>query len=610
MCGVIGYVGTKPCAGLIFEGLQRLEYRGYDSAGISMISNGEIALVKSEGKLSALQPHLGKLPADGTTGMGHTRWATHGAPTTTNAHPHTLGDLALIHNGIIENYQELKEELQAKGAVFKSETDTEVALQLLHFQLKQTPEMKEALLKVAARLRGAYALGVMSARDPGSLYLVKMGSPVVVGIGEGENYFASDALALLPLTKVALFLNDGEMAHLTSNAVKVWDFAGKALQRQGAQLNWTAASAEKQGYRHYMLKEIHEQPAVIANTISRLADMKAQSFKLSEFELDGIDLKAVKSIVLVACGTAHYASLLGRYILEDVAGIPVNAELASEFRYRNPYLDKSTLVIAITQSGETADTLACVKHAREKGCQVYSICNVRFSSIPRSSMGTLYMEAGPEIGVASTKAFTSMVLCQYLLALVMAERRGTLSVKTRDAAFAAMRNLPALVDRAVNSAGIVEDVANRYYEVKNMLFLGRGHSFAVAYEGALKLKEISYIHAEGYAGGELKHGPIALVDRHMPILALAPRDKHYEKMISNVEEVRAREGQIIGVGDNDDKRFRELSQDYIPCPQSSDGALQAILSMIPLQFLAYYIAVKRGTDVDQPRNLAKSVTVE
>ena len=610
MCGVIGYVGLKPCVSLIFEGLQRLEYRGYDSAGISVVSEGEIVLVKSEGKLTALQPHLSKLPATATIGMGHTRWATHGAPNTVNAHPHILGDLALIHNGIIENYQELKEELIAKGAEFKSETDTEVALQLLHYQLKQTPDMNEALLKVTARLRGAYALGVMSAKDPGSLYLVKMGSPVVVGIGEGENYFASDALALLPLTKTALFLNDGELAKITATEVKVWDFNGKALQRHGSLLNWTAASAEKQGFRHYMLKEIHEQPAVISNTIARLVDLKGQSFNLKEFELDGIDLKSVKSIVLVACGTAHYASLLGRYILEEVAGIPVNAELASEFRYRNPYLDKSTLVIGVTQSGETADTLACVKHAREKGCQVYSICNVRFSSIPRSSMGTLYMEAGPEIGVASTKAFTSMVLCQYILALVIAERRGFLSVKTRDAAFSAMRNLPAQVDRAVNSAGLVEDVANRYYESKNMLFLGRGHSFPVAYEGALKLKEVSYIHAEGYAGGELKHGPIALVDRHMPIVAIAPKDKHYEKMISNVEEVRAREGIIIGIGDNDDKRFRDMSHDYIPCPQSTDGALQAILSMIPLQFLAYYVAVKRGTDVDQPRNLAKSVTVE
>jgi glucosamine--fructose-6-phosphate aminotransferase (isomerizing) len=610
MCGVMGYIGTKHCVGLIYDGLKRLEYRGYDSAGIAVLSGGEIGLVKSEGKLSQLEPLLPKLPSQAVVGMGHTRWATHGAPTTVNAHPHTHEDISIIHNGIIENYRELKEELMASGVVFRSETDTEVVLHLLHAERKHAKDMIGTIQRVVQRLRGAYALGIMSAREPTALYMVKMGSPMVIGIGEGENYFASDALALLPLTKTALFLNDGEFAQIAKDQVKVWDFTGKALQRPPTVLNWTAASAEKQGYRHFMLKEIHEQPAVLANTLNRLVDSKTQTINLKELELDKIDLDRVRHVTFVACGTAHYSAMLGRYFMETMAGLPVGVELASEFRYRLPFVDKHSMVIAVSQSGETADTLACIKYAKEKGAQVYSVCNVRFSSIPRSCDGTLYMEAGPEVGVASTKAFTSMILCQFILAMAVGQRRGQLKPKDSEPKFNALRQLPTLADRAVNSAGLVEELATRYYEAKNMLYIGRGPSFPVAFEGALKLKEISYIHAEGYAGGELKHGPIALVDRHMPIVSIAPRDEHYEKMISNVEEVRAREGVIIGVGAMEDDRFRSLCKDYMPCPQIADSGLQSILSTIPLQLFAYYVAVKRGTDVDQPRNLAKSVTVE
>jgi len=610
MCGVMGYIGRKYCVDLIYEGLQRLEYRGYDSAGISVISGTEIALVKAEGKLSQLKPLLGKLPTQATIGMGHTRWATHGAPTTVNAHPHTHDDLSIIHNGIIENYRELKDALIRDGVKFRSETDTEVVLHLLLAERRRTKDMVRTIQNVVQRLRGAYALGIMIAGEPDALYMVKQGSPMVIGVGEDENYFASDALALLPLTKNALFLNDGEFAKIERNRISIWDFAGKEIKRSPAYLNWTAASAEKQGYRHYMLKEIHEQPAVLANTIARLIDVKSSTINVKELELDAIDLGRVRHITLIACGTAFYSANLGRYFLEAMAGLPVSVELASEYRYRAPWVDSSSMVIAVSQSGETADTLACIKYAKERGATVYSVCNVRFSSIPRTCHGTLYMEAGPEVGVASTKAFTSMILCQYVLAIAIGMKRGALKSDDVEKKIEALRALPSLADRAVNSAGLIEELATRQYEAKNMLYIGRGPSFPVALEGALKLKEISYIHAEGYAGGELKHGPIALVDRHMPIVSILPKDEHYEKMISNVEEVRAREGVIIGVGDIDDDRFRQLCKEYLPCPQSADSGLQAILSTIPLQFLAYYVAVKRGTDVDQPRNLAKSVTVE
>lgn len=610
MCGVVGFVGKRACVRTIFEGLQRLEYRGYDSAGIATLEKGHIHIAKSEGKLARLEPYLNQLPDTSTIGMGHTRWATHGAPTTLNAHPHVTKDLALIHNGIIENYRELKEELIAQGAKFKSETDSEVVLHLLERELALGTKMKDALLKIVNRLHGAYGLGIMWAGDPNSLYLVKQGSPVVIGAGDGENYFASDALALLPLTQKVIFLNDGEIAHITKDAIEVWDFHGNPLKRPPAVLNWSASAADKAGYRHYMLKEINEQPAVIANTIARLVDFSTNSINTKEMGIDELDLSRIKSIIYVACGTAYYSTLIAKYSVEQMLGVPVSIELASEFRYREPWIDRETLVIAVTQSGETADTLACIKHATAHGCQTFSVCNVRFSSIPRASTATLYMEAGPEVGVASTKAFTSMVLCHYLFGLALGVKKGRIHGKALEAAIENLKILPSAVDRSVNVAGVVEEIATRYYESKNCIFMGRGPSFMVALEGALKLKEISYIHAEGYAGGELKHGPIALVDRHMPIVAVAAQDNHYEKMISNVEEVKAREGAIIGIGEINDKKFRELCQDYIPCPQIKDASLQTILSVIPLQFLSYYIAVKRGTDVDQPRNLAKSVTVE
>jgi len=610
MCGVIGYVGSKSCARLIFDGLKRLEYRGYDSAGIAVLDHGKIELVKAEGKLVHLEPRLEELPLKATMGMGHTRWATHGAPTARNAHPHLHGDLVIIHNGIIENYRELKEQLMKSGVEFKSDTDTEVVLHQLHAELERTKDLKAAIMETVKHLRGAYALGIMYAREPGQMYVVKQGSPVVLGAGDGENFFGSDALALLPHTNRAVFLMDGEFARLKANSIEVWDFAGKPVRRDPAVLTWSASSADKQGYKHYMLKEIHEQPAVMSSILSRLVDLKENTFVAKETGMDALDLGRIRNVAIVACGTAHYAGQIGRYMIEEFTRLPANVELASEFRYRNPCIDASTLVIAVSQSGETADTLACVKHAVERGCQVMSICNVRFSSIPRASHAVLYMEAGPEVGVASTKAFTAMVLSFYVLSLAIGEKLKTVAAGRLEKSFDSMRHLPALVDRAVNASGVIEEIAHKLYEAQNMLFIGRGPSFPVATEGALKLKEISYIHAEGYAGGELKHGPIALVDRHMPVVSIAPRDKQYEKMISNIEEVRARQGRIIGVGDIEDERFRSICEHYIPCPQIDDDHLQSILSVIPLQLLAYYVADMRGTDVDQPRNLAKSVTVE
>ena len=610
MCGIMGYVGKKPCVDLIYDGLKKLEYRGYDSAGIAVLSNGHVELVKSEGKLVNLAARLKELPTNVYTGMGHTRWATHGPPTRDNAHPHALPHVAIIHNGIIENYMELKAHLQSKGVRFASQTDTEVVLHILDEKLKEHADPKKAILSMLGHLKGAYALTIMIAREPHSLYVVKQGSPGVIGLGKDENYFASDALALLAHTNRMMFLNDGEMAHMTPEGVKVFDFEGRPVERAAAQLDWSPASIEKAGYRHFMLKEIHEQPIVIANTISRFVNKHSRTIDSDALGLSSIDLKKVDHVIIVACGSAYHAGVTARYAMEIYMGVPVAVELASEFRYRHPFLRPSTLIVAVSQSGETIDTLEGVKHAASKGCQVFTVCNVRFSAIPRASTSTLLMEAGPEIGVASTKAFTSQILCLYMVALAAGKLRGTIDQQVYDDAIDSLNLLPPLVEKAVSASSRIEELAAKYYESTSCLFIGRGPSSAIALEGALKLKEISYIHAEGYAGGELKHGPIALIDKHLPVVAVAPQDSYHAKMLSNIEEIRAREGLIIGVGAEGDKSLQSLSADYMPCPQSDDETLQAILSTVPLQLFAYHVAVKRGTDVDQPRNLAKSVTVE
>lgn len=610
MCGIMGYVGRRPCVDLIFDGLRKLEYRGYDSAGIAVVAQGAIQVIKSEGKLINLASRLAELPHESFTGMGHTRWATHGPPTRENAHPHSLQHLGIIHNGIIENYVELKKYLQSKGTSFASQTDSEVVLHLLDEEIAANKDIKQAILKMLRHLKGAYALAIMVASEPDALYVVKQGSPGVIGLGQNENYFASDALALLAHTNRMLFLNDGEMAKLTPGGVQLFDFEGRVIHRTASVIDWSPASIEKGGYRHFMLKEINEQPVMVANTISRLVDKRAHSISLETLGIHGIDFKAINSVTIVACGSAYHTGLQAKYFMEQALGLPVNVELASEFRYRNPFLNKKTLVLAVSQSGETIDTLEGIKHASRSGCPTLTVCNVRFSAIPRASTATLYMEAGPEIGVASTKAFTSQILCLFLISLAAGQERGTIDKGVLDAALSSLNVLPPLIEKAVSLSTQIEELATKYYEYPSCLFIGRGPSSAIALEGALKLKEISYIHAEGYAGGELKHGPIALIDKHMPVVAIAPQDSYHSKMLSNIEEIRAREGLIIGVGAAEDKALQSLCADFIACPQSDNEFLQTIISTIPLQLLSYHTAVKRGTDVDQPRNLAKSVTVE
>ena len=610
MCGIMGYIGKRSCVDIVYNGLKRLEYRGYDSAGIAVLHEGSIGLIKSKGKLKELEPQLPMLPKESVVGIGHTRWATHGKPLTKNAHPHVVDQLGIVHNGIIENFSSLKAGLEAAGAKFETDTDTEVILHLLAEELRQAGEVKGAIISLIGKLRGAFSLGIIVPDEPDALYLVKQGSPLVVGLGEGENFFASDAAAVVEHTKNAVFLEDGELARLTATAVSLWNFDGDAVERAPQELEWSANSVEKQGYAHYMLKETHEQPTVIRQTISRLVDLETGEFHLGEFGLDQIDLSAVRRIDIIACGTAYYSGMVGRYAFEKLSQLPVNVELASEFRYRHPYLDPGSLVIAVSQSGETMDTLESIKYAKSKGCQTYSICNVPYSSITRECAATLYMDAGPEIGVASTKAFTSMVVCQYLLALVLGEqRRNEIDAAKKDT-IKTLRALPSLIETALAQESKISEIATHYYESHNFIYIGRGEQYPIAMEGALKLKEISYIHAEGYAAGELKHGPIALIDPNMPVLAIAVRDFYYEKTISNIEQVKARNGRVIGLGEEGDAKLNELCDHVLTVPQVKVPGLQAVLNSIPLQLFSYYMALRRGTDVDQPRNLAKSVTVE
>lgn len=609
MCGVAGYLGPRNAVNIVFEGLQKLEYRGYDSAGIAChTSDGGIALQKSKGKLAVLRSRLSELPENAKVAIGHTRWATHGPATTENAHPHKAGGVALIHNGIIENFRELKEDLVAKGVQFKSETDTEVILHLYRELLGKVSDSREALILLSKKLHGAFSLGIIDESDPSKVHIMKQGSPMVIGVGDGEMFFASDALALSQYTNKIVFLNDGEMGELTVGGYVLFDEEGNEYSRDAQVLATDQYEVGKGGYKHFMLKEIFEQPAVLSKTVSRLIDFESSSFHFDALGLSGIDLSKVKNIHIIGCGTAYLAGAIGRYVMESVANIPCQVELASEFRYREPCLSEGTLVIPITQSGETADTLASVVHAKESGCQALAICNVAYSSIPRASDSTLYMEAGAEIGVASTKAFTSQVLCLVTLAYAVAEKNG---VKTDKEEFLnELKRLPNLCEKMVSASSSIEEISRSYYESTSCLFIGRHLNSSIAYEGALKLKEISYIHAEGYPGGELKHGPIALIDRHMPVVAIAPKDRHYEKMISNIEEVRAREGRILGLGVEGDEKFESLCEHFIGVPHTGSEPLQAIVNVIALQLFSYHVAVLRGTDVDQPRNLAKSVTVE
>ena len=613
MCGIVGYVGEKSAVGIIVDGLKRLEYRGYDSAGVAVIGpGGELEVRRAAGRIKMLEGVLRERPLTGRIGIGHTRWATHGRPSDENAHPHTdcSGTLVVVHNGIMENYLEVKERLLAEGHTFRSETDTEVLAHLVEHHLKSAGRLDRAVKLALGEYRGNYAVGVVSTAAPDRLVAAKHGAgSVVVGLGRGEMFVASDIPAILGHTRDVVILEDGEVVVITAEGVDLSTLDDQPVQRDPVRILWDPIMAEKGGYRHFMLKEMYEQPRAITDTFRGRVAPETGNILLPDVTLDPSTVKAIQRVVFVACGTASYASLLGRSMIERLAGLPAEVDLASEFRYRDALVGPETLVVAVSQSGETADTLGAVKAARLKGAPILAITNVVGSALCREATATLYMHAGPEIGVASTKAFSTMVVAAYLLGLWLGRLRGVLAAEDVRKRVQDLAEIPRLVEKTLELDGQIATIARELAGARNFLYLGRGLQFPIALEGALKLKEISYIHAEGYAGGEMKHGPIALIDDGFPVVALAPRDASYERMLGNIEEVRAREGQVIAVVQTGDKLVASKAQHVIEVPPAAD-LLAPLITVIPLQLLAYHIAVRRGCDVDQPRNLAKSVTVE
>ena len=611
MCGIVGYVGHREALSILIEGLKRLEYRGYDSAGVAVHGEGgALQVVKAAGKLRQLEARLKDHPVKGRCGMGHTRWATHGEPNDTNAHPHTdeAKQVAVVHNGIIENYATLKSALIAEGHVFATETDTEVLAHLIEKYLKRGLKLERAVGAALHDVEGTYGLVVMCASEPGVLVGARNGSPLVVGIADGEYYLASDVAAVIEHTRQVIYLDDGEMAVLTPDGFHTATIAHERVEKEVHDVDWDLSQIEKGGYDHFMLKEIMEQPDAVRNATRGRLLVDEGLAKLGGLNLTPEQLRDVKRIIILGCGTSWHAGLIGEYMIEEFARIPVEVEYASEFRYRNPILDEGTLVLVISQSGETIDTLAAMREARRRGAKVLGIVNVVGSTIARESDGGVYIHAGPEIGVASTKAFTSQVTVLALLTLVLGRLRGL----SRDYGIEIARELAVLPDKiqkALEGREVVRQIAERYTKHENFIYLGRGFHFPVALEGALKLKEISYIHAEGYPAAEMKHGPIALIDENMPVVFICTRDSAYEKIVSNMMEVRARKGRIIAIASEGDTEIQSRADHVIHVP-ATIPMLQPILSVIPLQLLAYDIAVARGCDVDQPRNLAKSVTVE
>jgi glucosamine--fructose-6-phosphate aminotransferase (isomerizing) len=614
MCGIIGYIGAKQVVPVIIDGLRRLEYRGYDSAGVAVVRDGVVEVRRSAGKLSRLEDALRAQPLDGDYGIGHTRWATHGRPTEENAHPHrdTSGRIVVVHNGIIENYLEIKRELLAKGVVFKSETDTEVVAHLLR-DLMQDDGLEGAVRRALLVLRGLFALVIMSADDPEKIIAVRNGPPIVVGLGEGEFFVASDVPAILAHTRDVVFLGDEEMAVITRHGVSFTDYAGGAISKATQRVLWDPVMAEKVGYKHFMLKEIFEQPWAIRETVLGRVSEESGTVFLNEMNLSPEALRAVDRVIVLACGTSWHAGLVAKFIIEQVVRVPVEVDYGSEYRYREPIVDAHTLAVVITQSGETADTLAALREAKKHGASSVAICNVVGSMATRECDGTVYTHAGPEIGVASTKAFTSQLVALHLLALYLAQVRGTLTPDEIRPHISALNQLPLLIEEALKCEGQIEEIAKRFYQCSDFLYLGRGAQYPIALEGALKLKEISYIHAEGYPAGEMKHGPIALIDEQLPVVAIAMQDLLFEKMMGNVQEAKARGGHIIALTTKGDDRLDEildpLHDSRIPLPPCPP-LVAPVVAVIPLQLLSYHIAVRRGCDVDQPRNLAKSVTVE
>ena len=611
MCGIVGYIGFRDAYPIIIKGLHRLEYRGYDSAGISLFDK-ELKVYKKAGKVSDLENFVKDIDLGGKVGMGHTRWATHGAPSDRNSHPHSSGDrkLTIIHNGIIENYGILKETLIGKGHIFKSDTDTEVLIHLIeHIRNETGFDLREAVRIALTRVIGAYAIVIMSADEPDLLIAARKGSPMVIGVGKGEYFIASDATPIVEYTKNVIYLNDNEVAYIRREDLLIKNIDNTVQTPYIQELDLKLEMLEKGGYDHFMLKEIYEQPRSIRDC------MRGRIYpQLGKVQLGGIKeytekLKNIDRIIIVACGTSWHAGLVGEYLIEEYARVPVEVEYASEFRYRNPIITEKDLVIAISQSGETADTMAAIELAKEKGATIFGICNVVGASIPRTTHAGVYTHAGPEIGVASTKAFTAQVTVLTLMAFYIAQQRGTMTTGKLVEHLTELNSIPELVEQALKSNDHIKEIAAKFKDSTNCLFLGRGSSFPVALEGALKLKEISYIHAEGYPAAEMKHGPIALIDDDMPVVFIATKDSSYEKVISNIHEVKARKGHVIAIVTEGDTQVKAMADFVIEIPQT-DPAFVPLLATIPLQLLAYHIAVMRGCNVDQPRNLAKSVTVE
>ena len=612
MCGIVGYIGDKDAVGLIVDGLKRLEYRGYDSAGIAVLGASGLEVRRAAGRIKVLEGLLRERPLKGRIGIGHTRWATHGRPTDDNAHPHTdgSGTLVVVHNGIIENYLPIKERLAAEGHVFTSETDTEVIAHLVERHLQDTPRLDEAVRRALRELSGSYAIVVLSKQMPDRLVAAKHGAgSVVVGLGQGETLLASDIPALLAHTRDVVILEDGDVAVITRHGVEITDLAGAPVSRTPTRILWEPILAEKGGYRHFMLKEIYEQPRAVADTLRGRVSPEGGTVVLPDIGLDPEIVERLRRVVLVACGTSYHAALVGRFLIERLAGISAEVDLGSEYRYRDAVLGPETLVVALSQSGETADTLGAVKAARDKGAPIVGITNVVGSALARESTGLLYTHAGPEIGVASSKTFTATLTACYLLALWLGRRRGAIPAEDGRKHIQGLLELPRLLERVLESEPAIAELARDLAGYKNFLFLGRGVHYPIALEGALKLKELSYLHAEGYPAGEMKHGPIALIDDGMPVVALTPRDGSYDRMMGTIEEVRARDGRVIALAHEGDREIGARASRVLTVPVSAEF-LSPIIMAVPLQLLAYHLAVRLGRDVDQPRNLAKSVTVE
>ena len=613
MCGIVGYIGYQDGTPIIINGLKKLEYRGYDSAGIAVLQNNKIEIRRDAGKLNKLTAMVEQQPLSGRLAIGHTRWATHGMPTAQNAHPHigSTGEVVVVHNGIVENFQELKEELLAEGIHFNSETDTEVIVHLIELYFASGLDFEQSTNKALKRLKGAHGIVTFTTREPDKMIAARIGNAggVVIGLGEGENFIASDIPAILEHTRKMIFLESEQIVVVKEDSIQIRDFNGEIVIPEIHTISWDPVSAEKGEYRHFMQKEIHEQVRSLTDTLAGRVDFDQGKIQLPQLNLTPEIANNIQRIIITACGTAAYAGMVGKFLIEHIARIPVEVDIASEFRYRDPIIDDKSVVIAISQSGETADTLAAMELARRKGAKLWSVVNVIGSQAMRIADGFVSMQTGPEIGVASTKAFTAPIIDLYMIAILLAEYRNVISTQERKKLVADLRFIPALVGQVLENEDAIRNIAKEFKFMRNALYLGRGINMPIAYEGALKLKEISYIHAEGYPAGEMKHGPIALVDRDLPVVAIAPKDPWYEKMISQIEQAKARGGSVITIATVGDERVQELSDHVLWIPETP-WLLSPVVTVIPLQLFAYHIASLRGLDVDQPRNLAKSVTVE